>query len=73
MIFERWRSHPAAFVEQHLFDPATSRPFVLLEAERTFLKYAFQLGDDGRLKYPEQVYGAIKKSARPALPQSTCW
>jgi hypothetical protein len=60
----RWRRDPAAFIEQHLYDPITRKPFKLLPAEREFLKHAFQFDVDGRLKYPEMTYGAIKKSGK---------
>lgn len=59
-----WRHHPQAFIEQVLRDPETGKPFKLLPAERTFLKYAFQRDDEGRLLYPEQVYACPKKSGK---------
>jgi hypothetical protein len=34
------------------------------DAERRFLAHAFQLGDDRRLLYPEQVYSCLKKSGK---------
>jgi hypothetical protein len=37
------------------------------DAERWFLKFAFTLNDNGRLKYPELVFGAIKKSGKTTL------
>jgi hypothetical protein len=61
---ERWRSAPAAFIEEVLHDPETGQPYRLLSAERTFLDYAFRTGDDGKLLYPEQVYSAGKKSGK---------
>jgi phage terminase large subunit-like protein len=60
----RWRANPTAFVEEVLVDPETGRPFVLLPAERDFLKLAFVTGPDGRLLYPEMVYSAPKKSGK---------
>jgi phage terminase large subunit-like protein len=60
----RWRANPIAFIEEVLYDPETRRPFVLLEAERTFLKYAFLIDADGRLLYPEQIYSCPKKSGK---------
>src|SRR5262249_8808908 len=60
----RWRQRPVEFIETYLYDPETGRPFKLLLAEKQFLAHAFQLNDDGRLKYPELVYGAIKKSGK---------
>ena len=60
----RWRASPIAFIEEMLHDPETGRPFVLLEAERAFMRHAFTLDRNGRLAYPELVYGAIKKSGK---------
>ena len=66
-LIERWRHNPTRFIEQHLVDPETDQPFQLLEAERTFLKHAFKLNDDGRLKYPDQAYCCPKKSGKTAF------
>ena len=60
----RWRADPIAFIEQVLIDPNTKKPFVLLNAEREFLKHAFATDADGRLLYPEQVYACPKKSGK---------
>src|SRR5262245_43837418 len=60
----RWRNDPRAFIERYLINPETSTPFKLLEAEQQFLINALQLDENGRLKYPELVYGAIKKSGK---------
>jgi hypothetical protein len=60
----RWRRNPISFIQQCLRDPETGKPFKLLDAERRFLVHAFQLGDDGRLLYPEQVYACPKKSGK---------
>ena len=48
-------------------DPETGKPFVLSDAERRFLQHAFTLNDDGKLTYPELVFGAIKKSGKTTL------
>jgi phage terminase large subunit-like protein len=61
---ERWRADPVSFIENVLCDPETGEPFKLLTAERDFLAHAFKTDADGRLLYPEQVYGAIKKSGK---------
>jgi hypothetical protein len=61
---ERWRLAPATFIEEALHDPETGQPYRLLPAERAFLEHAFETGDDGRLKFPEQVYSAGKKSGK---------
>jgi hypothetical protein len=60
----RWRRNPISFIQQCLRDPDTGKPFKLLDAERRFLAHAFQLGDDGRLLYPEQIYACPKKSGK---------
>lgn len=61
---DQWRANPAQFIETTLINPETDAPFVLLPAERAFLQHAFKIDDSGRLLYPEQVYGAIKKSGK---------
>jgi hypothetical protein len=61
---DNWRVKPAEFIETVLHNPETGKPFVLLDAEREFLKYAFALDEHGRLLYPEQLYGAPKKSGK---------
>jgi Phage Terminase len=62
----RWRANPLSFIEQVLRDPETGQPFELFGAQRDFLTRAFTLRDDGRLAYPEQVFGAIKKTGKSA-------
>ena len=47
-----------------MHDPETGRPFVLLAAERAFMRHAFTLDRNGRLAYPELVFGAPKKSGK---------
>jgi hypothetical protein len=59
----RYRSNPTAFIER-LVDPETGERFKLLPVERDFLKHALATDADGRLLYPEQIYGAIKKSGK---------
>lgn len=59
-----WREHVVEFVETHIIDPKTGRPFVLLEAEKAFLRFAFQRDANGRLKYPELLYACPKKSGK---------
>ena len=63
----RFKRDPIAFIEHVLCDPETGEAFVLSEAERWFLKFAFQLDNNGRLKFPELVFGAIKKSGKTTL------
>jgi hypothetical protein len=64
---DHWRADPINFIETVLHDPETNAPFVLLDAERQFLAYAFKTGADGRLLYPEQVYAAPKKAGKTAF------
>src|SRR3954467_3536951 len=66
-LLQRWRADPISFVEEALHDPETGKPFVLLEAERAFMRHAFALDGDGRLLYPEQCFGAPKKSGKTTL------
>jgi phage terminase large subunit-like protein len=63
----RWRADPISFIETALRDPESRKPFVLSDAERAFLALAFVLDDNGRLKFPELVFGAIKKSGKTTL------
>jgi hypothetical protein len=60
----RYRANPVLFIEEVLINPETGRPFVLLKAEKQFLRYAFKRGRNGRLLYPEQVYACPKKSGK---------
>lgn len=57
---------PVAFCE-HLVNPETGRPFVLTEAELLFLRHAFALTPDGRLRFPELIWSAPKKSGKTAF------
>jgi phage terminase large subunit-like protein len=61
---KRWQRQPLSFITEILRDPETGKPFVLLDAERAFLEHAYQIDDSGRLVYPEQLYGAPKKSGK---------
>jgi phage terminase large subunit-like protein len=60
-------SDATRFIEQTLVNPETGRPFVLTDAERLFLRHAFDRTPDGRLKYPELVFAAPKKSGKTAF------
>lgn len=60
----RYRADPALFVEEVLIDPEWGTPFVLLEAERQFLRHAFTIGENGRLLYSEMMYACPKKSGK---------
>jgi phage terminase large subunit-like protein len=54
----------ANFIETTLVDPETRRRFVLTSAERLFLRFAFALTEDGRLRFPELLWSAPKKSGK---------
>lgn len=58
---------PVEFIEQFLIDPETGAPFVLNRAQRRFVVRAFTLTPDGRLKYPELLFSAPKKSGKTGL------
>jgi hypothetical protein len=59
--FARWRADPCGFIEHVLCEPQTGEPFVLLPAERAFINQAFQLDEDGRLRFSEWLYSCPKK------------
>lgn len=63
-VLDRWKADPVAFIQTVLINPETDQPFELLPAELDFLRYAFETDENGRLKFPEQVYGAPKKSGK---------
>jgi phage terminase large subunit-like protein len=50
-----------------LVDPEMGRPFALNAAQRSFVRLAFQTTADGRLRYPELVFSAPKKSGKTGL------
>src|SRR6516164_1923913 len=58
---------PVVFIESTLVNPETCELFVLTDAERVFLRHAFQLTPEGRLKYPELVFSGPKKSGKTAF------
>jgi phage terminase large subunit-like protein len=58
---------PIRFIENTLIDPETRQLFVLTAAERVFLRHAFDLTQAGRLRYPELVFAAPKKSGKTAF------
>jgi hypothetical protein len=63
----RWRADPSAFMTEVLRDPEDGEPFRLNDAERVFLQHAFELDADGRMKYPELIFAAPKKSGKTAF------
>jgi hypothetical protein len=62
----RWRTDPVAFIDEVLRDPANGKPFVLYERQKRFLREAFALGPEGRLRCPEMIFAAPKKSGKTA-------
>jgi hypothetical protein len=68
----RSRADPAYFIESALADPETGQAYKLLPAEKEFLRHAFKTRPDGRLLYPEQVYGCPKKSGKTAFAAMHC-
>jgi phage terminase large subunit-like protein len=58
---------PAAFIEEILVNPESGEHFTLTSAERVFLSHAFTLTPDGRLKYPELLFSAPKKTGKTAF------
>jgi phage terminase large subunit-like protein len=61
---KRWRTRPLEFIEQVLRDPETGKPFELFPAQRTFFEHAWKFDDSGHPLYPEQCFGAIKKTGK---------
>src|SRR5262252_6229534 len=61
-----WKRDPVAFIREGLIDPETGKPFVLYPAQERFLKEALTLTADGRLRYPELLFAAPKKSGKTA-------
>src|SRR5690242_2770686 len=58
---------PCAFVEHVLVNPETGKPFELYPAEAEFVRRGFTLTADGRLRYPEMLFSAPKKSGKTGL------
>ena len=61
-----WKHDPIAFIHDALIDPESGKRFELYPAQKLFLRKALTLTPDGRLPYPELVFGAIKKSGKTA-------
>ncbi len=64
---QRWRQRPIEFIEKVLRDPETGLPFQLFNAERDFFERAWQRNSNGRLVYPEQCFGAPKKTGKTGM------
>jgi phage terminase large subunit-like protein len=64
---KRWRRDGGAWIEECLVDPETGKPYVLNRSQRRFLAKALEPRPDGKLRYPELVYSAPKKSGKTAF------
>jgi phage terminase large subunit-like protein len=62
----RWRQQPISFIADVLRNPEDGAPFQLLDAQREFFAHAWTRDEAGRLVYPEQCFGAIKKTGKTA-------
>lgn len=56
-----------AFIEGTLINPQTGKLFVLTRAEKRFLRHAFELTPDGRMRHPELMFSAPKKTGKTAF------
>ena len=61
----RWRRNPVSWIETHLVDPETGKPFKLLEAEKQFIRLALAVGPD-EIAVGSSLYG--KRLTRDLLP-----
>lgn len=66
-VLDRWRADPAAFFGEMLRIPETGEPFVLFEHEARFVREGFTRREDGRLRFSEWLFSAIKKSRKSTL------
>lgn len=64
---QQWRRDPVAFIREVLRDPETGAPFVLYPEQERFLREAFTPDATGRLRYPEILFGAPKKSGKTTM------
>jgi phage terminase large subunit-like protein len=63
----RWRKDPVAFILEVLINPETGKPFELYPAQERYLRKALTLTPQGRLPFPELLFGAPKKSGKTAM------
>jgi len=61
---DRWRTEPTAFITEVMRNPEDGKPFELFPVQSEFLHHACARTEDGRLLYPEQALGAIKKTGK---------
>jgi hypothetical protein len=55
------------FIEGTLVNPESGKHFILTGAQKAFLRRAFEVAPDGRLKYPELIFSAPKKTGKTAF------
>jgi phage terminase large subunit-like protein len=60
----RWQAAPISFITEVLRRPKDGKPFELFPAQRQWFDHCWQMQDDGRLKYPEQLLSWIKKTGK---------
>jgi phage terminase large subunit-like protein len=63
---DHWQRNPVSFIHEVLRNPKTGKPFELFDAQKLFFDHCWQTGPDGRLLYPEQCIGWIKKTGKTA-------
>jgi phage terminase large subunit-like protein len=61
---QRWQQQPKSFIREALRNPRTGKPFELFPAQEQWFDHCWQHRDDGRLRYSEQCFGAVKKSGK---------
>jgi phage terminase large subunit-like protein len=60
----RWQQRPISFIEEVLRRPEDGLPFELFPAQQQWFEHCWQLRDDGRLQWPEQIIGWPKKTGK---------
>jgi hypothetical protein len=60
---ERWQARPLDFIREILRKP-DGAPFELFDAQKQFFEHCWKRRDDGRLLYPEQCIGWVKKTGK---------
>ncbi|MBV8775505.1 MAG: hypothetical protein JO166_24705 [Deltaproteobacteria bacterium] len=60
----RWRRDIVSFITEVLINPETGQPFELYPKQVAFLRHAFELTPEGRMRYTELCFSAGKKSGK---------
>jgi hypothetical protein len=68
---KKWKRDPMAFIRDVLINPDTGTPFELSLAQRRFLRRALTVTAEGRLRFPELLFSAPKKSGKTTLAAMT--